>query len=94
MVANWHTALSNPRRYADWLNDLREKTPADTLWYAPGTALPSNVHILCYSGFDLFDYIAADLKSAQGRFCTPEGEFPADAQKAGSAAAKAAGTAT
>ncbi|WP_292425981.1 archaeosine synthase subunit alpha [Methanoregula sp.] len=83
MVANWHTALSNPRRYAGWLKNIREKTPADTLWYAPGTALPSNVHILCYTGFGLFDYIAADLKSAQGLFCTPEGEFPADAQKAG-----------
>ena len=31
-------------------------------WYAPGAALPSNVHILCYSGFDLFDFIAVDLK--------------------------------
>jgi len=83
MVANWHTAVSNPRRYVDWLKNLKEKTPADTLWYAPGIALPSNVHILCYTGFDLFDYTAVDLKSAQGLFCTPESEFPADAQKVG-----------
>ncbi|MGD0534264.1 MAG: archaeosine synthase subunit alpha [Methanoregula sp.] len=83
MVANWHTALSNPRRYVEWLKNLKEKTPADTLWYAPGTALPSNVHILCYTGFGLFDYIAVDLKSAQGVFCTSEGEFPAATQKNG-----------
>lgn len=83
MVAGWHTALANPRRYVEWLKALKEKTPADTLWYAPGTALPSNVHILCYSGFDLFDYTAVDLKSAQGLFCTPEGEFPSGAQKTG-----------
>ncbi|MDD4483545.1 MAG: archaeosine synthase subunit alpha [Methanoregula sp.] len=83
MPANWHTALANPRQYVTWLKNLKEKTPADTLWYAPGAALPSNVHILCYSGFGLFDYTATDLKSAQGLFCTPEGEFPADAQKAG-----------
>jgi len=83
MLANWHTALLNPRRYVGWLKNLKEKTPADTLWYAPGTALPSNAHILCYSGFGLFDYIAVDLKSAQGLFCTPEGEFPAEAQKSG-----------
>ncbi len=83
MPANWHTALANPRQYVLWLKNLKEKTPADTLWYAPGAALPSNVHILCYSGFGLFDYTAVDLKSAQGLFCTPEGEFPADAQKAG-----------
>ena len=83
MPAGWHTALANPRKYVEWLKTLKDKTPADTLWYAPGAALPSNVHILCYSGFGLFDYTAADLKSAQGLFCTPEGEFPADAQKAG-----------
>jgi archaeosine synthase len=79
MVANWHTALSNPRNYTDWLIGLKEKTPVDTAWYAPGTALPSNAHILCYSGFDLFDFLAVDLKTAQGLFCTPEGEFPAEA---------------
>ncbi|MDD1702581.1 MAG: DUF5591 domain-containing protein, partial [Methanoregula sp.] len=83
MAAGWHTALANPRQYVAWLKALKEKTPADTLWYAPGTALPSNIHILCYSGFSLFDYIGVDLKSAQGLFCTPEGEFPAGAQKAG-----------
>ena len=83
MPANWHTALANPRQFVVWLKNLKEKTPADTLWYAPGAALPSNVHILCYTGFGLFDYTAVDLKSAQGLFCTPEGEFPADAQKAG-----------
>jgi len=83
MVANWHTAFSNPRKYVDWLIGLKEKTPVDTAWYAPGSALPSNVHILCYSGFDLFDFRAVDLKTAQGLFCTPEGEFPADALDSG-----------
>jgi len=68
MVAGWHTAFSNPRNYADWLVGLKEKTPADTAWYAPASALPSTVAILCYSGFELFDYTAVDLKSAQGRF--------------------------
>jgi len=83
MVAGWHTAMANPRTYVDWLISLKEKTPVDTAWYAPAAALPSTVAILCYSGFDLFDYTAADLKSAQGRFCTPEGDFPADALKSG-----------
>ncbi len=75
MVANWNTALSNPRNYTEWLVKLKEHLPPDTAWYAPGSALPSNVHILCYSGFDLFDFIAVDLKSAQHLFCLPEGEF-------------------
>ena len=83
MVADWHTALSNPRNYVDWLIGLKEKTPIDTAWYAPASGLPSNVHILCYSGFDLFDFRAVDLKTAQMRFCTPEGEFPADALDSG-----------
>ena len=76
MVANWHTAFLNPRNYVDWLVALKEKTPPDTTWYAPGAALPANAHILIYTGFDLFDFRAADLRSAQGIFCTPEGEFP------------------
>ncbi|HUT38708.1 MAG TPA: archaeosine synthase subunit alpha [Methanoregula sp.] len=83
MVADWHTAFLNPRNYVDWLITLKEKTPVDTAWYAPGSALPSNVHILCYSGFDLFDFRAVDLKTVQNRFCTPEGEFPANALGSG-----------
>ena len=83
MVADWQTALLNPRNYVDWLIGLKEKTPVDTAWYAPASGLPSNVHILCYSGFDLFDFRAVDLKTAQMRFCTPEGEFPADALDSG-----------
>ena len=76
MAANWHTAFLNPRNYVDWLIRLKEKTPVDTAWYAPASALPSNIHLLCYSGFDLFDFRAVDLKTSQERFCTPEGEFP------------------
>jgi archaeosine synthase alpha-subunit len=79
IVDNWHTSLSNPRNYVDWLIGLKEKIPVDTTWYAPASALPSNVHILCYSGFDLFDFRAVDLKTAQKRFCTPEGDFPLEA---------------
>jgi archaeosine synthase alpha-subunit len=83
MVAGWHTAIANPRTYVDWLICLKEKTPVDTAWYAPASALPSTVAILCYSGFDLFDFTAVDLKSAQGRFCTPEGDFLKDALQSG-----------
>src|SRR5512136_1599611 len=83
MVANWHTAFLNPRNYVDWLIPLKEKTPVDTAWYAPASALPANVHILCYSGFDLFDFKAVDLKTAQGLFCTPEGDFTKEAMKSG-----------
>jgi len=83
IVPGWHTAFFNPRSYVTWLIGLKEKTPADTVWYAPGAALPSNVFALCYSGFDLFDFLAVDLKSAQGIFCTPEGEFPREAMKSG-----------
>ena len=83
MVAGWHTAPANPRQYVTWLKALRDKTPPDTIWYAPAAALPSTVHILCYTGFTLFDYTGVDLKSAQGLFCTPEGEFPADTQATG-----------
>ena len=83
MAGNWNTVLDNPRSYSDWLVRLKEQIPPDTAWYAPGAALPSNVHLLCYSGFDLFDFIAVDLKTAQHRFCLPEGEFPASLMETG-----------
>jgi len=83
MVANWHTAFLNPRNYVDWLVTLKEKTPPDTTWYAPAAALPANVHILIYTGFDLFDFRAVDLKTVQGIFCTAESEFPKTAMKSG-----------
>jgi archaeosine synthase len=83
MVANWHTAFLQPRNYVDWLVALKEKTPPDTTWYAPGAALPANAHILIYTGFDLFDFRAVDLKTAQGIFCTPEGEFPKTMMESG-----------
>jgi archaeosine synthase alpha-subunit len=83
MVAGWHAAFANPRSYVDWLIGLKKKTPVDTVWYAPASALPSTAAVLCYSGFDLFDYTAVDLKSAQGRFCTPEGDLPKDALTGG-----------
>jgi archaeosine synthase len=47
------------------------------------SALPSNVYLLCYTGFDLFDFAAVDLKSAQKIFCMPEGEFSAGAMESG-----------
>jgi archaeosine synthase alpha-subunit len=83
IVSGWHTAFANPRNYVDWLVLLKEKTPVDMAWYAPAAALPSTVATLCYTGFDLFDFKATDLKSAQGIFCTPQGEFPSDALTSG-----------
>jgi archaeosine synthase len=74
MPMGWQTAFANPRTYVDWLVQLKEKTPVDTAWYAPAAALPSTIAILCYSGFDLFDFKGVDLRSAQGLFCTPEGD--------------------
>jgi archaeosine synthase len=78
MVSNWHTTLENPRNYVSWLITLKELHPPDTMWYAPASALPSNVAFLIYSGFDLFDFRAVDLQTSKGLFCTIEGAFPAE----------------
>jgi archaeosine synthase len=83
MVPNWHTAFRNPRNYVTWLAKLKDMIPPDTAWYAPAAALPSTAHILVYSGFDLFDFTAVDLKTAQGLFCLPEGEFPCEIMQSG-----------
>ncbi|MCU0631715.1 MAG: archaeosine synthase subunit alpha [Methanolinea sp.] len=83
MVPCWHTALAHPRSYVDWLVRLKTALPPDTAWYTPATALPSNVAILCYTGFDMFDFTAVDLKSSQGIFCLPEGDVSREWQKKG-----------
>ncbi|MDD3070609.1 MAG: DUF5591 domain-containing protein, partial [Methanoculleus horonobensis] len=83
MVANWHTAEKNPRNYVGWLAAMKEKILPDTAWYAPAAALPSTACLLVYSGFDLFDYRAVDLASAQKKFCLSEGEFPASLMETG-----------
>ena len=78
IVPGCHTLFENPRRFTDLLIDLKERFPMNTAWYAPASALPSNVSILIYCGFDLFDYRAVDLLTVQGKFCTPDGEFSYD----------------
>jgi archaeosine synthase len=83
MVPGWHTVLDNPRNYVNWLTSMKAEVPPDTLWYAPAAAVPSNIHILCYSGFDLFDFIACDLAAARDVFLLPEGEFDRKWMEAG-----------
>jgi archaeosine synthase alpha-subunit len=83
MVANWHTALADPGACVRYLVALKERLPPDALLYAPAAALPSNVALLAWTGFDLFDYTGPDLATARSRFLLPEGEFSADALESG-----------
>ena len=78
MFANWGTTLNDARRTLEYLEPLLTGCPPDAARYAPASALPSNVAMLIGTGFDLFDYTAVDLLTIQNKFCTPEGEFPAD----------------
>ncbi|WFN35157.1 archaeosine synthase subunit alpha [Methanogenium sp. S4BF] len=78
IVPGCHILFENPRRFTDLIIDLKERFPMDTAWYAPASALPSNVSVLIYCGFDLFDYRAVDLMTVRGMFCTPDGEFSYD----------------
>jgi len=72
----WHTALTHPRQYADWIQRFIMALPPDAARYAPASALPSHAAVLVYCGFDIFDTIAVDLRSAQGLFCIPTGIYP------------------
>lgn len=77
MPGCWHTALDHPEAYVRWLLTLKREIAPDVAWYAPWTALPANLCLLVYSGFDLFDTGAVDLRSARQIFCTTDGEFDA-----------------
>ena len=83
MVGGLVSALKNPRDYVAWLARLKGQVPPDTAWYAPAAALPSNLHLLCYAGFELFDFCAVDLETARHRFCLPEGEFQEELMASG-----------
>ncbi|HIJ07108.1 DUF5591 domain-containing protein, partial [Methanocalculus sp.] len=76
IISCWHTALTNPRTYTEWVEQLISSLPPDAARYAPASALPSNAAMLVATGFDLFDTIAVDLRAAQGLFCTPVGIYP------------------
>ncbi len=83
VTPNWHNLLTSPRDFVQHLLTLKTRLAPDTCWYLPGIALPENVAILVHAGFDLFDYTAIDLKSVQGIFCLPDGEYPATALSEG-----------
>ncbi|PWR74903.1 archaeosine synthase subunit alpha [Methanospirillum stamsii] len=76
ITPNWHTLLTRPRDLCSFLDTLKSTIPPDTCWYLPGAALPENAAILVHAGFDLFDFIAVDLATAQGIFCLPDGRYP------------------
>ena len=83
MVSGWRQALGDAKRAAEYLGAVLAGTPPDTARYAPAAALPSNAAMLIATGFDLFDYMAVDLASVQGKFCLPEGEFDASYMEKG-----------
>lgn len=83
ITPNWHTLLAQPRELIRHLLILKTRIPPDTCWYFPGVALPENVSILVHAGFDLFDYTQVDLKTTQGIFCLPDGEYQDDLTGAG-----------
>lgn len=76
ITPNWHTLLSRPRDFCQFLDKIKSSAPPDTCWYLPGAALPENAAILVHAGFDLFDFIATDLATTQGIFCLPDGQYP------------------
>lgn len=83
LVPNWHTVLEDPHRFVRALYRLKSLHPPDAAWYAPACALPSNVHLLSYCGFDLYDWTAVDLCTARRQYCLPEGIFPGETMEDG-----------
>lgn len=83
MVPGWFTVVDDPVLSAEYILEMKNALPPDTAWYAPASALPSNICMLVYSGFDLFDFKAVDLMTSRELFCTSEGAFPVDAMSEG-----------
>jgi archaeosine synthase len=76
IAQNWHTLFRQPREFVRQLQILKNRLPPDTCWYFPGGTLPENAAILVHAGFDLFDFTGVDIRTVQGRFCLPDGDYP------------------
>lgn len=83
MVANWGTVLPDPCAHIRHLVRVIGSIPPDAPRYAPAVGTPMNLSLLAWTGFDLFDYVATDLASVQGRFLLPEAVLGADALSSG-----------
>ena len=51
--------FERPKKFVDFIVDLKRETGASRAIFAPGFAVPSNLALSCYLGIDLFDSSSA-----------------------------------
>jgi len=61
IVANAFQLFQQPKKFADFIIELREKIGYQKMTYLPGIGDPTNLALLAYIGVDFFDSISAIL---------------------------------
>ncbi|MHB8605818.1 MAG: archaeosine synthase subunit alpha [Thermoplasmatota archaeon] len=80
-VGSLRAVIENPYTFAAHVAKARDAAGYARVLHAPGGALPSELALLAYVGFDAFDATAAILAASRGVLATPEGDFPASSEE-------------
>jgi len=74
-LCNGKELLGHVRDFASTIAAFRNALPSNKLLYLPGVALPHNLALFVYLGFDLFDSTAVAFGARKGLFFTNYGAF-------------------
>ena len=65
IVANAYQLFQQPKKFIDFIVELREKTSYEKLIYLPVIGEPTNFALLAYIGIDFFDSVSAILAARE-----------------------------
>jgi len=79
VVANAFQLFQQPRRFVDFIVELREKVGYQRTIYIPSIGNPSSIALLIYMGIDFFDSISAIQAARANTLLFPTGNYAKDA---------------
>lgn len=75
IVANAYQLFQQPKKFADFIVELREKIGYQKMIYLPSIGDPTNFALLAYMGVDFFDSISAILAAKKGILLFSNGKY-------------------
>jgi archaeosine synthase len=67
--------FERPKKFVDFIVDLKQKIGPGKTVFAPGIATPSNLALLCYLGIDLFDSSSAIIAARENKMFFSDGKY-------------------
>jgi len=75
VVENAYQLFQQPKKFVDFIVELREKTGYQKTIYTPSIGDPTNLALLAYMGIDYFDSISAILAARNDTFLFTNGRY-------------------